>query len=85
MNVGRLPARSPPSSSPPPTRALPRAHLLPVSSAARIVARQALPASPQQCVAFLTALGLVPGMVQRLTHTYYRVTAHPTDSWRKTD
>ncbi|MFE2246644.1 helix-turn-helix domain-containing protein [Streptomyces lavendulae] len=58
------------------------AYLLPVSSAARIVARQALPASPQQCVAFLTALGLVPGMVQRLAHTYYRITAHPTDSWR---
>ncbi|WP_327135960.1 hypothetical protein OG311_38415 (plasmid) [Streptomyces sp. NBC_01343] len=35
-------------------------HLLPVSSAARIVSRQALPASRQQMVAFLTACG-VPG------------------------
>ncbi|MEU5069096.1 helix-turn-helix transcriptional regulator [Streptomyces virginiae] len=34
------------------------AHLLPVSSAARIVKRQALPASRQQMVAFLTACGL---------------------------
>ncbi|MFI8263517.1 helix-turn-helix domain-containing protein [Streptomyces sp. NPDC085665] len=35
-------------------------HLLPVSSAARIVSRQALPASRQQMAAFLTACG-VPG------------------------
>ncbi|MEU9234536.1 helix-turn-helix domain-containing protein [Streptomyces subrutilus] len=34
------------------------AHLLPVSSAGRIVARQALPASRQQLTAFLTACGL---------------------------
>ncbi|WP_051837983.1 hypothetical protein [Streptomyces sp. NRRL F-2580] len=34
------------------------AHLLPVSEAARIVTREALPASRQQCVAFLTACGL---------------------------
>ncbi|MEV6582255.1 helix-turn-helix transcriptional regulator [Streptomyces sp. NPDC051582] len=33
-------------------------HLLPVSSAARIVKRQALPASRQQMIAFLTACGL---------------------------
>ncbi|MGW6413009.1 helix-turn-helix domain-containing protein [Streptomyces vinaceus] len=33
------------------------AHLLPVSSAARIVSRQALPASRQQMIAFLTACG----------------------------
>ncbi|CAL9633260.1 hypothetical protein SUDANB120_06162 (plasmid) [Streptomyces sp. enrichment culture] len=58
------------------------AHLLPVSSAARIVTRQALPASRQQCVAFLTALEVVPGVVRRLADTYDRVTAHPTDSWR---
>lgn len=32
-----------------------RAHLLPVSSAARIINRQALPASLQECLAFLTA------------------------------
>uniref|UniRef100_UPI002F91A523 helix-turn-helix domain-containing protein n=1 Tax=Streptomyces virginiae TaxID=1961 RepID=UPI002F91A523 len=32
-------------------------HLLPVSSAARIVSRQALPASRQQMIAFLTACG----------------------------
>ncbi|MFF4105683.1 helix-turn-helix domain-containing protein [Streptomyces sp. NPDC001903] len=58
------------------------AHLMPVSSAARIVARQALPASRQQCVAFLTALDVVPGVVRRLADTYDRVTANPADSWR---
>lgn len=58
------------------------AHLLPVSSAARIVARQALPASRQQCAAFLSALDVVPGVVRRLADTYDRLTAHPTDPWR---
>lgn len=35
-------------------------HVLPVSTAARIVRRQALPAGRQQCIAFLTA-GLFAG------------------------
>ncbi|MFE3585559.1 hypothetical protein [Streptomyces vinaceus] len=53
-----------------------------VSSAARIVARQALPASRQQCAAFLTALDVVPGVVRRLADTYDRLTAYHVDPWR---
>ncbi|KPI11861.1 helix-turn-helix domain protein [Actinobacteria bacterium OV450] len=50
------------------------AHLLPVSSAARIINRQALPASRQQCVAFLTACGPGPHLVQRWADAYERIT-----------
>ncbi|MEV7417685.1 helix-turn-helix transcriptional regulator [Streptomyces sp. NPDC089919] len=58
------------------------AHLLPISSAARIVTRQALPASHQQCAAFLTALGIGPGQLRRLVDAYDRITAHSTAPWR---
>ncbi|MDX3537488.1 hypothetical protein PV721_24570 [Streptomyces sp. MB09-01] len=50
------------------------AHLLPVSTAARIVSRQALPASRQQCAAFLSACGLGPQLVQRWADAYERIT-----------
>lgn len=50
------------------------AHLLPVSTAARIVSRQALPASRQQCVAFLSACGLGPRLVRRWADAYERLT-----------
>ncbi|MEU9233457.1 helix-turn-helix domain-containing protein [Streptomyces subrutilus] len=53
------------------------AHLLPVSTAWRIVNRQALPASRQQCVAFLTACGVTPQFVQRFADAYDRVTVIP--------
>ncbi|MFD3680072.1 helix-turn-helix domain-containing protein [Streptomyces sp. NPDC058613] len=53
------------------------AHLLPVSTAGRIVNRQALPVSRQQCVAFLTACGITPHFVQRWADAYDRVTATP--------
>ncbi|MEU9182780.1 helix-turn-helix transcriptional regulator [Streptomyces sp. NPDC048550] len=50
------------AASAPPLRRLTElaggSHLLPVSSAARIVTRKALPASRQQMIAFLTACGL---------------------------
>ncbi|MGW6945119.1 helix-turn-helix domain-containing protein [Streptomyces xanthophaeus] len=49
-------------------------HLLPVSTAARIVNRQALPASRQQCVAFLTACGIGRRLVRRWADAYDRIT-----------
>ncbi|MEU3317348.1 helix-turn-helix domain-containing protein [Streptomyces sp. NPDC006662] len=50
------------------------AHLLPVSSAARIINRQALPASRQQCAAFLTACGIGPRLVERWASAFDRIT-----------
>ncbi|MGW1521588.1 helix-turn-helix domain-containing protein [Streptomyces sp. NPDC002287] len=51
------------------------AHLLPVSSAARIINRQALPASRQQCVAFLTACEVGPRLLRRWADTFTRITS----------
>ncbi|MFB7810813.1 helix-turn-helix domain-containing protein [Streptomyces virginiae] len=51
-------------------------HLLPVSSAARIVNREALPASHQQCLAFLTACGLPDRTAQRWAQAFDRITRH---------
>ncbi|MFE9468745.1 helix-turn-helix domain-containing protein [Streptomyces virginiae] len=51
-------------------------HLLPVSSAARIVNREALPASRQQCVAFLTACGLPDRSAERWAQAFDRITRH---------
>ncbi|MCY0931865.1 helix-turn-helix transcriptional regulator [Streptomyces sp. H27-H1] len=51
------------------------AHLLPVSSAARIVNREALPASRQQCAAFLTACGVGPRLVERWAEAFDRIMA----------
>ncbi|MET9323665.1 helix-turn-helix transcriptional regulator [Streptomyces sp. NPDC003038] len=51
-------------------------HLLPVSSAARIVNRQALPASRQQCLAFLTACGLPDRTAERWAQAFDRITRH---------
>ncbi|MFJ4866478.1 helix-turn-helix domain-containing protein [Streptomyces sp. NPDC088748] len=48
-------------------------HLLPVSSAARIVNRQALPASRQQCLAFLVACGLSDALVSRWVRAFDRI------------
>lgn len=48
-------------------------HLLPVSSAARIVNRQALPASRHQCAAFLAACGIGPRLVERWADTFDRI------------
>ncbi|MFI8392899.1 helix-turn-helix domain-containing protein [Streptomyces sp. NPDC085540] len=53
---------------------------LPLTTAARIVRRQALPASHQQCTAFLTACGLGPGLVQRWADAYDRITTPRTDT-----
>ncbi|MEU9237354.1 helix-turn-helix domain-containing protein [Streptomyces subrutilus] len=49
-------------------------HLLPVSSAWRIVNREALPASRQQCVAFLTGCGLPDFLVERWADAFDRIT-----------
>lgn len=58
------------------------AHLLPTSTAGRIVNRQALPASRQQCVAFLTACGITLHFVQRWADAYDRITAASrTKAW----
>ncbi|MFE9484290.1 helix-turn-helix domain-containing protein [Streptomyces spororaveus] len=51
-------------------------HLLPVSSAARIVNREALPASRQQCLAFLTACGLGARTAERWAQAFDRITRH---------
>ncbi|MFD5617546.1 helix-turn-helix domain-containing protein [Streptomyces yangpuensis] len=51
-------------------------HLLPVSSAARIVNREALPASRQQCLAFLTACDLPDRTAERWAQAFDRVTRH---------
>ncbi|MCX5009524.1 hypothetical protein OG765_00705 [Streptomyces sp. NBC_00555] len=48
-------------------------HLLPVSSAARIVNRQALPASRHQCAAFLAACGIGPRLVERWADAFDRI------------
>ncbi|MFJ2753680.1 helix-turn-helix domain-containing protein [Streptomyces sp. NPDC087297] len=57
-------------------------HLLAVSSAARIVNREALPASRQQCAAFLTACGIGPRLVERWAEAFDRITeAHPVERW----
>lgn len=53
------------------------AHLLAVSSAARIVNREALPASRQQCVAFLSACGLTDRLADRWATAYERVVTAP--------
>ncbi|MER7338586.1 helix-turn-helix transcriptional regulator [Streptomyces sp. NPDC000075] len=50
-------------------------HLLPVSSAARIVGRQALPASRQQCAAFLTACGITGSRLERWADAFVRITS----------
>ncbi|MFD6917755.1 helix-turn-helix domain-containing protein [Streptomyces virginiae] len=52
------------------------AHLLPVSSAARIVGRQALPASRQQCEAFLAACGIVAKKGKPWADAFDRITTH---------
>lgn len=49
-------------------------YLLPVSSAARIISREALPASRQQCEAFLIACGVGPGLVERWGQAFDRIT-----------
>ncbi|MFJ3728858.1 helix-turn-helix domain-containing protein [Streptomyces sp. NPDC090045] len=49
-------------------------HQLPVSTAARIVRQQALPASRQQCIAFLTACGIGPRLAQRWADAYDQIT-----------
>ncbi|MEV7541224.1 helix-turn-helix domain-containing protein [Streptomyces sp. NPDC089915] len=54
------------------------AHLLPVSSAARIINRQALPASRQQCVAFLTACEVGPGLLRLWADAFTRITSPRT-------
>ncbi|GGZ97143.1 hypothetical protein GCM10010371_66260 [Streptomyces subrutilus] len=51
------------------------AYFLPVSTAARIVGRQALPVSRQQCIAFLTACGIGPRLVRRWADAYDRIIA----------
>lgn len=51
-------------------------HLLPLSSAARIVNREALPASRQQCLAFLTACGLGGRTAERWAPAFDRITRH---------
>nr|WSW64637.1 helix-turn-helix domain-containing protein [Streptomyces sp. NBC_00998] len=48
-------------------------HLLPVSSAARLVNREALPASRQQCVAFLTACGVTGRLRERWADAFDRI------------
>ncbi|MFD6892723.1 helix-turn-helix domain-containing protein, partial [Streptomyces sp. NPDC059957] len=52
------------------------AHLLAVSSAARIVNREALPASRQQCIAFLTACGLTGRLAERWADAFDRITRY---------
>ncbi|MFE9847159.1 helix-turn-helix domain-containing protein [Streptomyces goshikiensis] len=52
-------------------------HLLPVSTAARIVNRETLPASRQQCFAFLIACGLAARVAERWAAAYERVMAPP--------
>ncbi|MFD5883295.1 helix-turn-helix domain-containing protein [Streptomyces yangpuensis] len=51
-------------------------HLLPLTSAARIVNREALPASRQQCLAFLTACGLPDRVAERWAQAFDRITSH---------
>ncbi|MGW6782277.1 helix-turn-helix domain-containing protein [Streptomyces sp. NPDC054987] len=53
------------------------AHLLPVSSAARIVKRQALPVSRQQMVAFLTACGLTGQPLDLWGDAFEEITQNP--------
>ncbi|WP_051764020.1 helix-turn-helix domain-containing protein [Streptomyces virginiae] len=53
-------------------------HVLPVSTAARIVRRQALPASRQQCIAYLTACGIGLRLLRRWADAYDRITAPRT-------
>ncbi|MEU6299273.1 hypothetical protein [Streptomyces erythrochromogenes] len=67
-------------------QALPGAsHELPVSTAARIVRRQALPASRQQCIAFLTACGIGLRLLRRWADAYDRITAPRTTVRRRAD
>ncbi|MEU3903859.1 helix-turn-helix transcriptional regulator [Streptomyces goshikiensis] len=57
-------------------------HLLAVSSAARIVNRQALPACRRQCVAFLTACGIGPRLVERWALAFDRIMEpRPMERW----
>ncbi|MGW7064576.1 helix-turn-helix domain-containing protein [Streptomyces sp. NPDC054904] len=51
------------------------AHLLPASTAGRILNQQALPASRQQCIAFLTACGIGPRLRERWADAYDRITS----------
>lgn len=51
-------------------------HLLPVSSAARIVNRQALPVSRQQLVAFLTGCGLTGSALERWGDAFEEITVY---------
>lgn len=53
------------------------AHLLPVSSAARIVKRQALPVSRQQMVAFLTGCGLTGQALDLWGQAFEEITQNP--------
>ncbi|MFE2880172.1 helix-turn-helix domain-containing protein [Streptomyces roseus] len=57
-------------------------HLLPVSTAGKVVAGQVLPATRQQCLAFLEACGIGPRMRERWADAYDRVTA-PTSLARR--
>ncbi|MFK0238623.1 helix-turn-helix domain-containing protein [Streptomyces vinaceus] len=52
-------------------------HLLPVSTAGRIVNRQALPASRQQMVAFLTACGLTGRPLEQWELAFHEITRNP--------
>ncbi|MFD3330610.1 hypothetical protein [Streptomyces sp. NPDC058701] len=57
-------------------------HLLPVSTAGRVVAGQVLPASRQQCLAFLDACGMGLRLRGRWADAYDRITAPaPARSW----
>ncbi|MFF3432166.1 helix-turn-helix domain-containing protein [Streptomyces sp. NPDC002602] len=57
-------------------------HLLPVSSAGRVVAGQVLPASRQQCLAFLNACGMGLRLRVRWADAYDRITVlAPARSW----
>ncbi|MER6218521.1 helix-turn-helix transcriptional regulator [Streptomyces sp. NPDC001674] len=52
-------------------------HLLPVSSAARIVNREALPVDRQQMVAFLTACGLTGQSLEQWGDAFEEITLNP--------
>ncbi|MEU3774335.1 helix-turn-helix domain-containing protein [Streptomyces sp. NPDC032472] len=58
-------------------------HLLPVSSAGRIANRQALPASRQQMVAFLTACGLTGQGLDLWGDAFEEITQHPDGPYSK--
>ncbi|MFF3679847.1 helix-turn-helix domain-containing protein [Streptomyces sp. NPDC002120] len=59
------------------------AHLLPVSSAARIVKRQALPVSRQQMMAFLTACGITGQELDRWGDAFEEITQNPESPYSR--